>query len=76
MRSVLLALVLSSLVPPTGGAQVLVPLWIGTRSSLQALLDARARGAYADPSLARRGYDFLANDSSAVISRSCRWLTE
>ena len=54
-------------------------LWIGTRASLQALLDARerarAQGAYADPSLARGGYDFLANDSSAVISRTGEWLT-
>jgi hypothetical protein len=54
-------------------------LWIGTRESLQALLDARAeaarRGTYADSSLARGGYDFLANDSSAVISRTGKWLT-
>jgi hypothetical protein len=54
-------------------------LWIGTRRSLQALLDARAearrRGTYADSSLARGGYDFLANDSSAVISRTGQWLT-
>jgi hypothetical protein len=54
-------------------------LWIGTRASLQALLDARAeaarRGVYADSSLARGGYDFLANDSSAVISRTGKWLT-
>jgi hypothetical protein len=55
-------------------------LWIGTRSSLAALLEARGRarmlGSYADPALARGGYDFLANDSSAVISRTGRWLTE
>ena len=54
-------------------------LWIGTRESLQALLgareEARRRGIYADSSLARGGYDFLANDSSAVISRSGKWLT-
>jgi hypothetical protein len=54
-------------------------LWIGTRRSLQALLDARKearrRGIYADSSLARGGYDFLANDSSAVISRTGKWLT-
>jgi hypothetical protein len=54
-------------------------LWIGTRESLQALLEARAkareRGVYADSSLARGGYDFLANDSSAVISRTGKWLT-
>jgi hypothetical protein len=54
-------------------------LWIGTRSSLKALLSARAearrRGVYADSSLARGGYDFLANDSSAVISRTGQWLT-
>jgi hypothetical protein len=54
-------------------------LWIGTRASLEALLKARAearrRGTYADSSLARGGYDFLANDSSAVISRTGKWLT-
>ncbi len=53
-------------------------LWIGTRSALAALLEARekarASGAYADPSLGRGGYDFLANDSSAVISRTGQWL--
>ena len=55
-------------------------LWIGTRESLEALLaareEARRRGIYADSSLARGGYDFLANDSSAVISRTGRWLTK
>ena len=55
-------------------------LWIGTRTSFQALRDARtrarARGAYADPHLMRGGYDFLTNDSSAVISRTGRWLDE
>jgi hypothetical protein len=55
-------------------------LWIGTRESLQALLEARekarVRGVYADKSLERGGYDFLANDSSAVISRTGKWLTE
>jgi hypothetical protein len=55
-------------------------LWIGTRSSLAALLDARrrarARGVYAAPELSRGGYDFLADDSSAVISRTGKWLTE
>jgi hypothetical protein len=54
-------------------------LWIGTRESLRALLDARAearvRRVYADSILARGGYDFLANDSSAVISRTGQWLT-
>jgi hypothetical protein len=54
-------------------------LWIGTRESLRALLRARAnarsRGVYADSSLWRGGYDFLANDSSAVISRTGKWLT-
>ncbi len=54
-------------------------LWIGTKGSLTALRDARARaraaGIYADSSLARGGYDFLANDSSAVISRTGKWLT-
>jgi hypothetical protein len=55
-------------------------LWIGTQSSLSALLEARAtareRGVYASPELSRGGYDFLANDSSAVISRTGKWLTE
>jgi hypothetical protein len=55
-------------------------LWIGTATSLKALLDARAearrRGIYADSSLARGGYDFLANDSSTVISRTGKWLTK
>jgi hypothetical protein len=54
-------------------------LWIGTRESLEALLgareEARRRVVYADSSLARGGYDFLANDSSAVISRTGKWLT-
>jgi hypothetical protein len=54
-------------------------LWIGTRESMQALLgareEARRRGVYADSSLARGGYDFLANDSSTVISRTGQWLT-
>jgi hypothetical protein len=54
-------------------------LWIGTRPALAALLDARERartsGVYADSSLARGGYDFLANDSSAVISRTGKWLS-
>jgi hypothetical protein len=55
-------------------------LWIGTAQSLRALLDARAeaqrRRIYADSTLARGGYDFLANDSSAVISRTGKWLTQ
>ena len=55
-------------------------LWIGTAQSLRTLLDARAearrRRTYADSSLARGGYDFLANDSSAVISRTGKWLTQ
>jgi hypothetical protein len=54
-------------------------LWIGTRQSLETLLrareKARSRGVYADSSLWRGGYDFLANDSSAVISRTGQWLT-
>jgi hypothetical protein len=54
-------------------------LWIGTPASLQALLQARAdaksRKIYADSSLFRGGYDFLANDSSSVISRTGKWLT-
>ncbi len=68
-------------VPPRYGSRASdALLWIGTRSSLQALLDARERartvGSYGDPSLSRGGYDFLANDSSAVISRTGKWLTE
>ncbi len=55
-------------------------LWIGTRESLVALKEARARararGVYADPSLSRGGYDFMANDSSLVISRTGKWLDE
>jgi hypothetical protein len=55
-------------------------LWIGTRESLTALRDgrarARARGVYDDPSLARGGYDFMANDSSVVVSRTGKWLDE
>jgi len=54
-------------------------LWIGTRASLAALLDARerarARGIYADSSLARGGYSFLDNDSAAVVARTGKWLT-
>jgi hypothetical protein len=68
-------------IPPRYGSRASdALLWIGTRSSLAALLDARrqarARGVYADPALSRGGYDFLANDSSAVISRTGKWLTE
>jgi hypothetical protein len=55
-------------------------IWIGTRRSMQALLDARAvarsRGIYADPRLNHADLDFLGSDSSAVISRTGRWLTE
>lgn len=55
-------------------------LWIGTRDALRELLmareRARSRGVYADSSLARGGYDFLANDSSAVISRTGKWLSQ
>jgi hypothetical protein len=55
-------------------------IWIGTRRSVQALLDARAaaraRGTYADPKLGHAGLDFLGNDSSLVVSRTGRWLTE
>jgi hypothetical protein len=55
-------------------------LWIGTRESLQALLDARAaaraRGVYDDPKLRHADLDFLGSDSSSVISRTGKWLTE
>jgi hypothetical protein len=67
-------------VPPRYGSRASdALLWIGTRGSIQALLEARdrarSRGSYADPSLERGGYGFLANDSSAVISRTGKWLT-
>lgn len=55
-------------------------LWIGTRASVVALLDARARaktrGTYADPRLGHADLDFLGNDSSQVISRTGKWLTD
>jgi hypothetical protein len=55
-------------------------VWIGTRPAVQALLDARAaarlRGTYADPRLGHADLDFLGNDSSLVISRTGKWLTE
>jgi hypothetical protein len=68
-------------IPPRYGSRASdALLWIGTRSSLVALLgarrQARTRGVYAAPELSRGGYDFLANDSSAVISRTGKWLTE
>jgi hypothetical protein len=68
-------------VPPRYGSRASdALLWIGTRASLEALLlardRARAGGSYADPALSRGGYDYLANDSSAVISRTGAWLTE
>lgn len=55
-------------------------LWIGTRRSLQALLDARtaarARGTYADPRLNHADLDFLGSDSSMAVSRTGRWIEE
>jgi hypothetical protein len=55
-------------------------LWIGTRKSVQALLEARAaaraRGIYADPKLGHADLDFLGNDSSMVVSRTGKWLTQ
>jgi len=55
-------------------------LWIGTKQSLEALLAARdlakARGVYAAAALSRDGYTFMENDSSAVISRTGKWLTD
>jgi hypothetical protein len=55
-------------------------IWIGTRRSVEALLEARraarARGTYADPRLGHADLDFLGSDSSAVVSRTGRWLTE
>jgi hypothetical protein len=68
-------------VPPRYGSRASdALLWVGTRASLAALLDARdkarLRGVYAAPELGRGGYDFLANDSSAVISRTGKWLAQ
>ena len=55
-------------------------LWIGTCGAVRALLEARAaarqRGIYADPHLGHADLDFLGNDSSVVVSRTGRWLTE
>jgi hypothetical protein len=55
-------------------------LWIGTKQSLEALAAARniarQRGIYDAATLSRGGYSFLENDSSAVISRTGRWLTD
>jgi hypothetical protein len=55
-------------------------IWIGTRRAVGALLaardSARTRGTYADPSLGHADLDFLGNDSSMVVSRTGRWLTE
>ncbi len=55
-------------------------IWTGTRRSVQALLDARAaaraRGTYADSALRHADLDFLGNDSSMVVSRTGKWLTE
>lgn len=54
--------------------------WIGTRASMQALLDARAaaraRGTYADPKLGHADLDFLGSDSSSVVSRTGKWAAE
>jgi hypothetical protein len=47
---------------------------------MQALLDARAvaraRGIYDAPDLRHADLDFLGSDSSSVISRTGKWLTE
>lgn len=55
-------------------------IWIGTRQAAAALLSARdaarARGTYADSRLGHADLDFLGNDSSVVVSRTGRWLTE
>ena len=55
-------------------------IWIGTRRAVAALLaardSARTRGTYADPNLGHADLDFLGNDSSMVVSRTGRWLTE
>lgn len=55
-------------------------LWIGTRASMTALLEAReqarARGIYADPKLNHADLDFLGNDSSMAVSRTGRSIQE
>jgi hypothetical protein len=55
-------------------------MWIGTKRSLAALKSARElarqRGIYNDPALMRGGYGFLDNDSSAVISRTGKWIDD
>jgi hypothetical protein len=55
-------------------------LWIGTRGSMMALLNAReqarARGIYADPKLNHADLDFLANDSSMAVSRTGKPIQE
>ena len=67
--------------PPKAGARASDGLlWIGTRQAVAALLEARTaarrRGTYADPRLGHADLDFLGNDSSVVVSRTGRWLTE
>lgn len=55
-------------------------LWIGTRDALATLKQgrehARVRRVYADPQLMRGGFDFLANDSAAVLNRTGKWLDQ
>lgn len=69
-----------NLPPRIGGRASDGLVWIGTRGSLEALLGARAaaraRGTYADPRLNHADLDFLGNDSSMVVSRTGRWVTE
>lgn len=69
-----------NLPPRIGGRASDGLVWIGTRGSLEALLgaraSARARGTYADPRLNHADLDFLGNDSSMVVSRTGRWVTE
>jgi hypothetical protein len=67
--------------PPRSGSRASDGLlWIGTRASMQALLEARARardrGTYADPKLNHADLDFLGNDSSVAVSRTGLWITE
>ena len=57
----------------TGHRPALVP---APRHPAKHVVEATGRLADADPRLGRGGYDFLANDSSAVISRTGRWLTD
>jgi hypothetical protein len=77
-----LALALSLVVVGTGRTQVLVRVGDPHRTNYSELHEALREGTPAADSVRavmgerRGGYDFLANDSSAVISRTGKWLTD